>query len=78
MREHTASAYQKWSSKDFRPQERYDAWQESLNASHLSWNLHRNKEKGFTADIEMGGLNDLQVVRCICGECSGFRSSHEI
>ncbi len=70
--------WQKWSSSDFRPKERFEAWQEALNQSHLSWSLSGRGTTGFSANIKVGSLQDLQVVSCACQPCSGFRGSREI
>lgn len=69
---------QKWSSRDFRPLERFDAWQAALNQSHLGWTLQKNQKSGFSAEIQMSKLSDLQVVRCLCQPCSGYRGKQEI
>lgn len=68
----------RWSTRGFRPRERMDAWQAALNDSHLSWTLCDSRRAGFSADLLMGRLQDLQVVQCVCQPCSGFRSSREI
>lgn len=69
---------QKWSSRGFLPRERFDAWQGALNASHLGWTLHKNQRAGFRAEVRVAKLPDLQVVRCLCQPCSGFRGRREI
>ena len=69
---------QKWSSRDFRPGERFDAWQAALNASHLGWTLQKNEKAQFSAEIRVSKLPDLQMVRCLCRPCSGFRGKREI
>lgn len=78
MVEPTPSHWQKWSSYDFQPRERFDAWQEALNQSHLPWALNSAPKPNFSGGIEMGRLQDLQVIRCACQPCSGFRGSEEI
>jgi AraC family transcriptional activator of tynA and feaB len=70
--------WRKWSSSDYRPKERFEAWQEALNQSHLSWSLSGPVDKGFSANIQVGSLQDLQVVSCACQPCSGYRGSQEI
>lgn len=72
------SYWRKWSSSDFHPGRRFDAWQEALNQSHLPWALSDYQQKGFEGDMEMGKLHDLQIVRCLCQPCSGYRSAREI
>ena len=69
---------QRWSTRGFRPGERLDAWQAALNELHLSWTLDGSRKAGFSADIQIGKLQDLQVVQCVCQPCSGFRGSREI
>ncbi len=69
---------QKWSSGGFKPRERFDAWQAALNASHLGWTLEKKEKTGFSAEIQMSKLPDLQVIRCLCQPCSGFRGKREI
>lgn len=69
---------QKWSSRGFCPGERFDAWQAALNVSHLGWTLQRNQKADFSADVQVTKLPDLQVVRCLCQPCSGFRGRREI
>jgi AraC family transcriptional activator of tynA and feaB len=78
MTETKKSSWYQWSTKGFRPRERTDAWQAALNQSHLSWNLSQIPRRGFAADIQVGRLQDLQVARCVCQPCSGFRQSLEI
>lgn len=70
--------WQKWSSRDYRPKERFEAWQEALNQSHLNWSLSGRETREFAADIEVGSLQDLQLVSCACQPCSGFRGGREI
>jgi len=69
---------QRWSSQGVRSGERFDAWQAALNSSHLGWALHKNKKTGFSAEIQVSKLPDLQLVRCLCQPCSGFRGKQEI
>ncbi len=78
MVEPTSSHWQKWSSIDFQPKERFDAWQEALNQSHLPWTLDKVPKKDFFGGIEMGRLQELQVIRCMCQPCSGYRRQQEI
>jgi AraC family transcriptional activator of tynA and feaB len=78
MAETAQPRWSKWTSRGFKPRERFEAWQDALNQSHLRWTLCNRAAKGFAADIEVGSLQDMQVVRCQCHPCSGFRSKQEI
>lgn len=69
---------QRWSSLDLHPRERFDAWNAALNSSHLGWSLDKHRETDFAAEVQVSKLPDLQVVRCHCQPCSGFRGKHEI
>ena len=55
-----------------------DAWQAALNEHHLRWTLCDSRMAGFSADMSVGRLQDLQVVQCVTQPCSGFRGSLEI
>ncbi len=68
----------KWSTQQYRQNERFDAWQAMLNESHLSWSLEKSQPKGFFGKLEMAPVGDLKVVRCICEPCSGVRRPPEI
>ena len=70
--------HHKWSSIVYKPEDRYDAWQEELNSSHLNWTLNTKAKKNYFGEIESGNLYDLYVVRCACEACSGTRGSVEI
>ncbi len=78
MAETNRALYRKWSTTPYKPADRYDAWQEELNASHLNWTLLSGNGRDFFGEIESGRLHDLQVVRCACGNCSGTRGAREI
>lgn len=78
MAENDRALYRKWSSISHRPADRFDAWQEELNASHLNWTLLAGSGRDFFGEVESGRLHDLQVVRCDCGHCSGTRGTREI
>jgi hypothetical protein len=68
----------KWSSDRFRAEERFDAWQEALNASHLRWRLTDRPTAEFAAEVEICHQRNLSLVRCACQPCSGHRGSQEI
>ena len=70
--------WQEWSSRFVRPRERYDVWQEMLNDSHLGWALDRGGNDNYSAQLEIGRLAGLQVVRCVCDPCRGLRRIREI
>jgi AraC family transcriptional activator of tynA and feaB len=65
-------------TQPIRLNERYDAWQEMLNNSHLRWSLGKKEKEGFLGELEVGQLGDLKVVRCLCDPCTGIRGSYEI
>ena len=68
----------KWSTQQYRVNERFDAWQAMLNESHLSWSLEKRQPQGFFGKLEVTPLGNLKVVRCICEPCSGDRRPIEI
>ena len=70
--------WQEWSSRCVRPKERYDVWQDMLNSSHLRWTLDGTGVRDFFAQLEIGRLAGLQVVRSICEPCRGLRQKPEI
>jgi AraC-like DNA-binding protein len=70
--------WQEWNSRGVRPHERYDAWQDMLNSSHLRWTLDGTGVRDFFAKLEIGRLAGLQVVRSLCDPCQGLRQPAEI
>ncbi|MCD4720586.1 MAG: helix-turn-helix domain-containing protein [Desulfobacula sp.] len=40
--------------------------------------MQKNQKTGFSANLQVSKLSDLQVVRCMCQPCSGYRKSREI
>ena len=68
----------KWSTQQYRMNERFDGWQNMLNQSHLNWDLQKRQPSGFFGKLDINPLGDLKVVRCICEPCSGRRSPFEI
>ncbi len=72
------SQVEKWSTQPYSLSERFDIWQAKLNDSHLRWSLRKKPVNGFFGKLEIGSFGGLNIVRCICEPCSGYRNSFEI
>jgi AraC-like DNA-binding protein len=58
-----------------------DEWREMLSATHLPWSVAvptAADEPVFTASVRRLWIDDLALVDCECGPCSGSRSRREL
>ncbi|MEN3302439.1 helix-turn-helix domain-containing protein [Pseudonocardia sp.] len=71
----TAAEY--WTSG---PAEGPDGWASLLSATHLPWQarLPPDPDRPFTAWARRWWIDDLALVDCACGPCSGVRRRREI
>ena len=71
----TAAEY--WTSG---PAEGPDGWASLLSATHLPWQarLPRDPDRPFAARARRWWIDDLALVDCECGPCSGVRRRGEI
>lgn len=67
-----------WSTDQFAPADRAEAWSEFLSASHLPWSLFERPDDSFRASASLKQFNNLRIIRCCCGALQGFRSRSEI
>lgn len=56
-----------------------DQWREMLSATHLPWSVAVPPDQGpFTAWVRRWWIDDLALVDCECGPCSGSRTRREL
>jgi AraC family transcriptional activator of tynA and feaB len=62
------------------PRDGVDRWQEMLSSTHLPWTVAAPPRDGqpFEASARRRWLDDLALVDCRCGPCSGARQRREI
>ena len=57
--------------------QRFEAWYEAVNLSHMGWNLNEGNDE-IDADIHMRGLGQFMLSSCRCySPCSGSRSASQ-
>jgi AraC family transcriptional activator of tynA and feaB len=58
-----------------------DGWRDMLSATHLPWSVAVPVDAGpagFTASVRRWWIDDLALVDCECGPCSGTRTRREL
>jgi hypothetical protein len=55
-----------------RAAERFEAWREALNQSHLVWDLEPPGLPTFNARVRQKWLDGIRVVDCHCDPCVGW------
>ncbi|WP_020613590.1 helix-turn-helix domain-containing protein [Sediminispirochaeta bajacaliforniensis] len=64
-------------TKEISKRQRFDAWYEAVNLSHMGWNLNEGNDE-IDADLRMRGLGRFMLSSCRCySPCSGSRSSSQ-
>lgn len=64
-----------WSTAEFDPEHRFDAWRGALNETHLPWEMGKTPSRQFTADLQLLDTGIVTVVNCRCDPCAGFRDA---
>jgi AraC-like DNA-binding protein len=68
-----------WTTSGGEPDELSRQWQEMLSATHLPWRVGvTDEDTPFTAWIRRRRLDDLALLDCACGPCSGTRQRRQI
>ena len=64
-----------WStdSSDWNDKNRSAAWEQALRDCYLDWELIKPVGDDFAAKIRQRPLNEIKLVECCCGPCSGRR-----
>ncbi len=55
-----------------------EKWQEMLSATHLPWSVTVPRRGVFEASVRRWWIDDLALVDCRCGPCSGTRNRREM
>ncbi|MBW0114862.1 helix-turn-helix domain-containing protein [Pseudonocardia abyssalis] len=75
-REHgTARGHEAWATG---PGDRASQWREMLSATHLPWTVSVPDAPAFDARIRRWWIDDLALVDCACGPCSGTRQRRQV
>lgn len=53
-------------------------WQDVLSATHLPWTVSVPDASGFRASVRRWWIDDLALVDCECGPCSGTRQRRQL
>jgi AraC-like DNA-binding protein len=75
---HDARDVPLWTTDQFGPRQRTEAWAAFLCASHLPWTLARRPDDSFSARLSLRRFLGVRIVRCNCGPLNGSRASPEI
>ena len=67
-----------WTTGQFAPRERLDAWHEALNANYGRWASLPQPQATFSASIECGLVDAFRVIECVCDPCGGTRSQVDV
>lgn len=67
-----------WSTNALRPDARFAAWRDAVNATHLSWDIRANRDVPFDADIKQSLLGAARIIECVCDPCGGRRERVQI
>jgi AraC family transcriptional regulator, positive regulator of tynA and feaB len=57
---------------------RQEAWQQMLSQTHLPWTVTVPREPVFDAWVRRWWIDDLALVDCECGPCSGTRQRRHV
>jgi len=58
--------------------ERTDEWEQMLSTTHLPWTVQIDGPRPFEAWVRRWWIDDLALVDCECGPCSGTRQRRQI
>lgn len=64
-----------WSTDQYRYQDRFDVWHDTLSATHLPWRLEKSYTGFRTATIQSLDSGIATFVNCRCDPCAGFRDA---
>jgi AraC family transcriptional activator of tynA and feaB len=67
-----------WTTRAFRAPDRFEAWRNGLNNSHLEWELAPVRELGFHARTRQRTLDGIRIIDCCCDPCTGWRQQPQI
>jgi len=72
-----------WSTEDHDEAERFDAWQQTLNATYLDWDINKpdpaqQQPKGFNASVSTHSFNEFTFVDCRCEPFQASRRATHI
>lgn len=67
-----------WATAQIAPVDRFEAWRQALNATHLPWTLGRPPSPRFSASLRTLEAGGLSIVDCICDPCHGYRDRRDI
>lgn len=70
-----------WQTASFAKSDRYDAWRHKLSDTFGSWNVDRQTQPDFDAEIAQYTQLSMQVANCVCDPCGGVsnraRAAHD-
>lgn len=67
-----------WSTGSGPAEDPVAGWQEMLSATHLPWTVSVPAEPVFEAWVRRWWIDDLALVDCECGPCSGTRQRRQV
>jgi AraC-like DNA-binding protein len=73
-----ASAFLSWTTDQFAPGDRFDAWHDALNENYGRWASLPQRQPTFSATVECGLVDAFRVIECICDPCAGMRTRADI
>lgn len=74
-----SDALESWQTARLPKAQRWDAWRDVLNATHLPWSVEpRTPGDRFDAAMAWRQSRDLSFVTCRCQPCAGRRTAAEI
>jgi AraC-like DNA-binding protein len=73
-----ASALVRWTTDQFEPQDRFEAWHQTLNDNYGRWASVPPALSTFSATVECGLVDAFRVIECVCDPCGGVRGHAEI
>ena len=66
-----------WSTDQYSPQHKIEAWYQMLCESHLPWSIDKTPNKTFNANMHLHSFNGYRLIKCICDPLSGFRDMQQ-
>jgi AraC-like DNA-binding protein len=68
----------RWTTEQFVPKERFDAWHEALNEHYGRWASLPQAQARFSASVECGLVDAFRVIECVCDPCGGTRGHADV
>lgn len=68
----------RWTTDQYAPKDRFDAWHEALNENYGRWASLPHPQPTFAASVECGIVDSFRVIECICDPCGGVRSQADV